>query len=724
MLHDVLEHLAAEHVHVQMVRPLIEIAVHRAHEILHALIFIVPERRGIHALRVRDAVERPVVRQLCHRVQRGEQAAALRAVAGICTRCERHPRRAAVRHCARVLAIDDIRCDRENRGRRLCVAIGVARLDLREEGLEHPLSDFIRAVIVVAVAREVALDLVVHNNAVVVDRLHLRIFDRGQRVDHMREARDACCKGSPHVRIDERHLRRLVVVTVMHVLDDVQSADIDMREPVHHALVFDDDIVVFEILCTDRTIGRADLQAALFVHAAVDRIEQALCQIRTRTEELHLLARLRCRHAAADRVVVAPLGLHHIVVLVLDRARADRDACCIVLERLRQTRRIEHREVRLGRRSHVLQRVEEAEVVLRHHVAAVHADARHLECRPDRIAREQLIVGRNAREFHHAEFQHDVVDQLLRLRLREHAAFEIALDVDIEEGRDASDAHRRAVLRLDRREVAKIEPLHRLARISCGRGDIVAVDFRHRLHALKRTDLLRELLAQLDDIVRHHAVAVIQEVFLLERDQMIDAVERHAAVVAHDPPAPVGIRQARDDVAAPRRADLVRIRIEHRRIVSLMILRKDLMQLRAHLVAVILERLLRHADAAVGHECLLERLVRLQADHLLEILHRRIDVARAVRRQIGDNLRLHIQHAALGTLLLLQFLHPRPQAIGRVRRRREERLVSVIRRIVALNKITDVDLFLPNAPLKTVPTLALQHRILLFCHKISILTPT
>ena len=205
---------------------------------------------------------------------------------------------------------------------------------------------------------------------------------------------------------------------------------------------------------------------------------------------------------------------------------------------------------------------------------------------------------------------------------------------------------------------------------------------------------------------------------------MIDAVERHAAVVTHDAPAPVGIRQARDDVAAPRRADLVCIRIEHRCIVRLVVLRKDLMQLRAHLVAVILERLLRHADAAVGHERLLERLVRLEANHLLEILQRGIDVARAVRRQIGDNLRLHIQHAALCTLLLLQFLHPRPQAIGRVRRRREKRLVSVVRRIVALNKVTDVDLFLPNAPFKTVPTLALQHRILLFCHKISILTPT
>ena len=107
--------------------------------------------------------------------------------------------------------------------------------------------------------------------------------------------------------------------------------------------------------------------------------------------------------------------------------------------------------------------MEETEIVLRDHVAAVHADARHLKRRPDRVAREQLVVGRDARELHHAEFQHDMVDELLRLRLGERAAREVALDVDIEEGRDAPDAHRCAVLRLDRREIGEVEPLHRLA---------------------------------------------------------------------------------------------------------------------------------------------------------------------------------------------------------------------------------------------------------------------
>ena len=335
-------------------------------------------------------------------------------------------------------------------------------LNFRKEGLEHPLCNLVRAVVVVAVAREVALDLVVHDDAVVVDGLYLCVLDRRERVDDMGEARYTRRKRAAHIRVDERHLRRLVVVFIVHVLDDIQRIHVDMREPVHHALILHDDVVILEVLRTDRTVGRADLHARHFVHAAVDRVEQAFCEVRACAEELHLLARLCRRYAAADGVVVAPRGLHHVVVLVLDRARADGDARRIVLERLGQARGVEDGEVRLGGGPHVLERMEEAVVVLRDHVPAVHADARHFERRPDRVARKELIIRGDAREFHHAEFQHNVVDELLRLRLGERAAREVTLDIDVEESRDAADAHRCTVLGLDRREVGKVKPLHRL----------------------------------------------------------------------------------------------------------------------------------------------------------------------------------------------------------------------------------------------------------------------
>ena len=226
-----------------------------------------------------------------------------------------------------------------------------------------------------------------------------------------------------------------------------------------------------------------------------------------------------------------------------------------------------------------------------------------------------------------------MVDQLLRLFLGEEAACEITLNVDVEEGRDASDAHRCAVLRLDRREVAEIEPLHCLTCILRRLRDVEAVARRHLLHALQRTNLLRDLLALTDHIVAHDAVTIVQEILLLERDEVIDAVERDAAVVAHDAPAPIGVGQSRDDVAAACRADLVRIRVKNCLIVRLMVLCKDLVKLRADLVAVVLKSLLRHADAAVRHKCLLQRFVCLEADHLFKVFMCGIDIARAVCRQ-------------------------------------------------------------------------------------------
>ena len=302
-----------------------------------------------------------------------------------------------------------------------------------------------------------------------------------------------------------------------------------------------------------------------------------------------------------------------------------------------------------------------------------------------------------------------MVDELLRLRLGERAAREVALDVDIKEGRDAPDAHRCAVLRLDRCEVGEVEPLHRLACILRGLRDVKAVECRHLLHALQRTDLLRDLLTQLDDVVRHDSVAVVEEIALLERDEMIDAIERDTAVVAHDSPASVGVGQPRNDVAAACRADFLRVGVKDRRIVRLVIFRKDLVELRADLVAVVLECLLCHADAAVGHERLLERLVRLQSDDFFEVFQRGVDIAGAVCRQARDDLRLHVEDAALRALLLLQFLHARPQAVRRVCRRREKALVAIVRRVVALDEVTNIDLLLPDAPFKAVPALALQH---------------
>ena len=64
MLHGVLQLLHAEDVDIQMMRALIEIAVHGADQIVDTLCLIMAQRARVDRLRVGDAIQRIFIRQL------------------------------------------------------------------------------------------------------------------------------------------------------------------------------------------------------------------------------------------------------------------------------------------------------------------------------------------------------------------------------------------------------------------------------------------------------------------------------------------------------------------------------------------------------------------------------------------------------------------------------------------------------------------------------------
>ncbi len=72
---------------------------------------------------------------------------------------------------------------------------------------------------------------------------------------------------------------------------------------------------------------------------------------------------------------------------------------------------------------------------------------------------EQLVVAGDAGELDHTEFHDHVVDKLLSLALGQHTLVQVALEVDVEEGRDTAHGHGGTVLRLHCAEVAEVEPL-------------------------------------------------------------------------------------------------------------------------------------------------------------------------------------------------------------------------------------------------------------------------
>ena len=194
----------------------------------------------------------------------------------------------------------------------------------------------------------------------IADNLHLGILHGTDAVDNVAEAGNTRCECAANVSINECQLGCLVEVFVVHVVDKVECVDIHVAQPFHHVAEARLQFLPCQVLAGDWAELWTALFACLGIHTAVDGIEQGLCQIGACTEELHFLTCLSGRYAAADAVVIAPDGTHHIVVFILNRARLHGNPCGITLERLRQTRRIEHGEVGLRRGTHVDEGVEEA----------------------------------------------------------------------------------------------------------------------------------------------------------------------------------------------------------------------------------------------------------------------------------------------------------------------------------------------------------------------------
>ena len=150
------------------------------------------------------------------------------------------------------------------------------------------------------------------------------------------------------------------------------------------------------------------------------------------------------------------------------------------------------------------------------------------------------------------------------------------------------------------------------------------------------------------------------------------------------------------------------IGVEHAVIVRLSILGEDLGDLRIGFKAKGLQGGFDHPVAPVRHDRPLERRIGLQADDDLIVL---VDVARLVRGDRAWNLR-HVEDAFLA-LLDEQVAQLLPDSQGALGRPGEEAFVAVVRRIVLLNELADIDFLRPQSALNSGrdPTLALAFGI-------------
>ena len=75
----------------------------------------------------------------------------------------------------------------------------------------------------------------------------------------------------------------------MHVVDDVERVAVNACQPLHHLIELLHNLFVVEVFAGNGREEGRNLLAVHFVDATVDGIEQALRQVGTRAEELHLL---------------------------------------------------------------------------------------------------------------------------------------------------------------------------------------------------------------------------------------------------------------------------------------------------------------------------------------------------------------------------------------------------------------------------------------------------
>ena len=166
------------------------------------------------------------------------------------------------------------------------------------------------------------------------------------------------------------------------------------------------------------------------------------------------------------------------------------------------------------------------------------------------------------REAHDAQLHDDVVDDLLGVGLGDLAGLQVTLEVAVKERRVAAEGHGGAVLALDGGEVAHVGPLHGLLRGLRRAGQVQAVLVAEVDELLEGLDLLVVLLAEADPVLdlRLGEVVAVRHgilVALLELDQRGDTVQGHAAVVADDAAAAVGVRQTGEDLVVAGDLDVL-----------------------------------------------------------------------------------------------------------------------------------------------------------------------
>ena len=227
---------------------------------------------------------------------------------------------------------------------------------------------------------------------------------------------------------------------------------------------------------------------------------------------------------------------------------------------------------------------------------------------------------------------------------------------------------------------------------------------------LKRAYLFAQFFAIANDLIGRHRRVDTALLLLLSFDQSRHAIEGYAPVIANDPSASICIGQPGENVRTAAASDIGSVGIEDPFVVRLAIFCECFDHGGIRLVAIGLESIDDHAEAAVGHDGPFERSLCLQTDDDLVFP---IDVARCVRGDRAGNLR-DVEHSFFA-LLDKEFVQAIPDLFRALGSGRQEGSIALIGLVVLLDEVANIDLFLPETRPKSASTASLP-RFRRCCH--------
>ena len=156
---------------------------------------------------------------------------------------------------------------------------------------------------------------------------------------------------------------------------------------------------------------------------------------------------------------------------------------------------------------------------------------------------------------------------------------------------------------------------------------------------------------------------------------------------------PVGVRQSRDEPAVTDPFHFVGVDIEHAVVMGFAVA-EDVFHGRIHFPAVGLQFAVNETDAAERHDGALERFIGLESDNLFQIL---VNISGLVGGDGGNRFFVDVVDA-----FSLPFeSHPvqeiPPERNGSLRGRFQKLFPAVIRSVIALDEVFDIDFFRPRA---------------------------